>query len=636
MSLWDELKKRNVVKVGVAYAIVGWLVVQASDILLPTFEAPAWVMRVIVLFVVIGFFIALILAWAYELTPDGIKRTRDVPAGESTRHATGQRLNYVVSACLALAVVVLVIDNYILDGSADMTSAEPANSTVSPVAEDTAAEAASATSDPAAEISLPSVAVLPFVNNSPDPEQEYFADGLSEQLIDTLGGIRDLQVTGRTSSFYFKGKNADLRTIGETLNVEHVLEGSVRKAGNQLRIAAQLTNTQTGFQLWSETYERTLYDIFSIQDDIARSVAQALEITLGVGELGSYPGMTRNVAAYDEFLRAQALYTQFTADSIRSAAEHFDRATALDPTFALAFIELSRMLFDGAVLVPDEFATWRRRSLDAFERARELAPDAPNVLAEAAFRNADRGAWLEAAEFFEEQLPELAAIYARNAQAWLAGGIFLQRAGRSSDAVTYLERARAAEPLEGVIGLYLGEAYAASGAYSAALDEFDRGLELSAGTDYIRGSALLAALAAGDRSEIDRRVAALSESQDIGADINALIARDLDNPAEAVRTIRAIAATETGAGNPLAVNILAHWLAYFGEPEMALELVRTIPITENAALLSFMIWRPLMSDVRKLPEFSGLVRDMGYLDYWGEYGWSDFCRPLGDNRFECS
>jgi TolB-like protein/DNA-binding winged helix-turn-helix (wHTH) protein len=220
-------------------------------------------------------------------------------------------------------------------------------------------------------VSENSVAVLPFDNLSSDPEQAYFADGVTTELLNTLSRVRDLRVTGRTSSFHFKDRNENLRTIGDTLGVGHVLQGSVRKAGNQVRIAAQLSNARTGDQLWSETYERSLDDIFLIQDEIAKSVANALQVKLGVGDVGRMPGMTHNVAAYDEYLRGMALNLDWRAESFPLGIAHLQRAVALDPSFSLAWAGLHTVYVNGASFVPERAVEWRqKRSRSARPRAR--------------------------------------------------------------------------------------------------------------------------------------------------------------------------------------------------------------------------------------------------------------------------
>jgi len=247
-SVWGELKRRNVVRVAIAYAIVAWLILQLSDVLAPMLSLPEWIGKLVLFILLIGFPLALIFAWAFELTPEGVKREKNVTRDQSITHATGRRLNTVIIAVLTIAVALFSFDKFVLGPAAP----DSTTSVLEPIA---------------AEIPQ-SIAVLPFVNMSSDPEQEYFSDGLSEEILNLLAKIPDLKVIGRTSSFAFKGKNQDLRAIGEALGARTVLEGSVRNSGERVRITAQLIDTSDGTHLWSEAYDRTITDVFAVQDDV--------------------------------------------------------------------------------------------------------------------------------------------------------------------------------------------------------------------------------------------------------------------------------------------------------------------------------------------------------------------------------
>lgn len=470
-----------------------------------------------------------------------------------------------------------------------------------------------------------SVAVLPFANLSSDPEQAYFADGITAELLNALSRVRDLRVTGRTSSFHFKDRNEDLRTIGEALGVEHVLQGSVRKAGDQVRITAQLSNARSGDQLWSETYERKLDDIFLIQDQIAKSVANALQVKLGVGDVGRMPGMTRNAAAYDEYLRGMALNLDWRAESFPPAIAHQQRAVALDPSFSIAWAGLHTVYVNGAFLVPDRAVEWRQKGSEALDHARALTPDAPHVLLEIGVDEARRGQWLEAAATFE-RLQASYAQYGMANQAWGPHGTFLLGVGRVREAIPALERARAEDPLAPAFASFLSLADLADGNLAGALAEVDRGLKLEGLGTSLRGAGLVIALTRQDRAEIDKRLAAMPDS-DPNAGLHRRLAQFIDAPAGAAAEIRHLASTGS-----YSKTMLVQWAAYYHEPELSLEL-----LAEVAPHLSHpgMLWQPLLRDVRKLPAFKDLVRDLGFVDYWHVYGWSDFCHPLGEEDFVC-
>jgi TolB-like protein len=254
-SLFSELKRRNVIRVGLAYIIAAWLLLQVADVVLNNIVAPDWVFQAILLVVVLGFALALIFAWAYELTPEGLKKEKDVDRSESITHVTGRKLDFAIIGVLVLALGYFAYDKFAVSDSDDAASV--------------------AQSDEITETDIPelSIAVLPFVNMSSDPEQEFFSDGISEELLNMLAKFPGLRVAARTSSFQFKGQNQDISKIADTLNVAHVLEGSVRKAGTTLRITAQLIRADTGYHLWSDTYDRELDDIFAVQDEIAGAIS---------------------------------------------------------------------------------------------------------------------------------------------------------------------------------------------------------------------------------------------------------------------------------------------------------------------------------------------------------------------------
>lgn len=472
-----------------------------------------------------------------------------------------------------------------------------------------------------------SVAVLPFDNLSAEPEQAYFADGVTEEILSTLAGVRDLRVIGRTSAFRFKDHDQDLQAIAGLLDVEYVLEGSVRKQGEQVRISAQLSNARSGQQLWSETYARQLDDVFLIQDEIARSVARALQVKLGVGEVSPATGMTRNVEAYDAYLRARALGLE---SSYFDAITHLQRAVALDPGFAAAWSALSAVYDNGARVTVDQEKVddLRRRSAEAFDRAHALAPDAPFVLLQAGIIEARRVNWIGAAPFYE-RLPAAHARLGSRDQAWGPRGVFLVYVGRSREAIAALEHARAADPLAPQLANYLSLAYLARGDVDAALAEVDRGIALRTADTPPSWISLWIAMNQDDRQEIERRLQPLRESSDyrIGPARYVELARFIDAPAGAEAEIRRMASS----ASPNGTMLLALWAAYFKAPELALELLST-RATDGETMP--ILWMPLMRDVRKLPGFRQLVRTAGLVDYWRAYRWPDFCRPLGED-FAC-
>ncbi len=289
MPFIAELKRRNVFRVGVAYAIVAWLLVEVASVVLPTFEAPDWVMKVVTFHVILGFPLALILAWAFELTPDGIKRETAADPDESITHVTGRKLDFAIIGLLVIAVVFLVIDNYVL-------VAEPEQ------AEVVAEQVPGPESDSIPTVlphDRPAIAVLPFNNLSPDAEHAFFADGLAEDLITRLSSWRAFPVIARNSSFQYRGGDVDLKRVSRELGVRYVVEGSVRRAGERIRVNAQLIDAPSGEHVWAETYDRKVADVFTLQDEISAIIAASLvgDLTRAEGERARQRG-TNNLEAW--------------------------------------------------------------------------------------------------------------------------------------------------------------------------------------------------------------------------------------------------------------------------------------------------------------------------------------------------
>jgi adenylate cyclase len=327
LSFYAELKRRNVFKVAIVYTAVAWLLLQVSDTLGPALRLPEWFVSAVAFLVILGFPVAVIFAWAFELTPEGLKAETSADSTGAGSSKTGKNLNHIIVAALVVAVGYFVFDKAVID--ADRESEE--TSTAARIDDQQAAESA-----PARDTN--SIAVLPFVNMSSDAEQEYFSDGLSEELLNLLSRIPELHVAARTSSFAFKGKDLEVPEIASRLNVSHVLEGSVRKQGNQIRITAQLVQADNGYQLWSQSYDRQLDNVFQIQEDIASAVADALKITL----LGEAPRVRKTDAeAYRLFLEGQYLKRQITQDSLHQAIDAFRKVVEIDPSYVPAWAELA-------------------------------------------------------------------------------------------------------------------------------------------------------------------------------------------------------------------------------------------------------------------------------------------------------
>jgi TolB-like protein len=314
-SLFNELKRRNVVRVGIAYIVLGWVALQVGDVLFDMFEAPAWVGKTFAGLLLLGFPFVLIFAWAFEMTPEGVKRTEEVDASESITHSTGKKLNFVIIAALVVALGYFIWERQgLVEPKADAAIAGDVDK---------------------------SIAVLPFVNMSSDEEQEWFADGLTEEILNSLARTPDLLVASRTSSFQYKGQSTDISDIARALGVAHVLEGSVRRGGDRLRVTAQLIRASDGFHLWSETFDREPKDVIEIQENVAIEIANALKTAMDPEALRKMVSAgTSSVAAYEAYLEGIAIEGQFGAtgdvEDWDVANASFERAVELDPDFARA------------------------------------------------------------------------------------------------------------------------------------------------------------------------------------------------------------------------------------------------------------------------------------------------------------
>ena len=334
-TFFDELKRRNVVRVGIAYVVVCWLVFQIGEILFPEFGAPDWVFKTLILLLAIGFPFAMIFAWAFELTPDGIKKTKDVHVGTSVTASTGRRLDFIIIAALVVALIYFVWERQSPIGDATT------NSVAEPIAEEMVDETVATGEKPRR-----SIAVIPFVNMSSDKEQEWFADGLTEEILNSLARTPDLLVAARTSSFTFKGSNQDIPSIAASLGVDHILEGSVRRSGDRLRVTAQLVRASDGFHLWSENYDRAVDDMIDIQENVAIEIANALETAMDPEQLAKMVSSgTSSVPAFEAYLAGLAVgeSTFVTGDIYENlnARDAFQLAIELDPEFADAYWRLS-------------------------------------------------------------------------------------------------------------------------------------------------------------------------------------------------------------------------------------------------------------------------------------------------------
>src|SRR5438477_3163583 len=454
-SFFAELRRRNVYKVAVAYAIVGWLLVQIATLVFPFLEIPAWVVRLVIALVAIGFPIALVIAWAFELTPEGIKRTEDVDLAASTRQPRKYTWIFVVIVGAALSVGLFFIGRY-----TGRTTASAAG----------------------IELPVKSIAVLPFGNLSRDPENEYFADGIQDEIITRLAQVSDLKVISCTSTRRYKGTAQSLRQIASELGVTNILEGSIQKANDQVHVNVQLLNALTDSHLWADTYDRKLTDIFAVEGEIAKTIADTLQAKLSGSEkslIAKTP--TANNEAHELYLKGRFFWNKRTAEDLRKSIDYFNQAIAKDPNYGLAYAGLAQSwkllpAFNGCApqdcFPQAEAAARKALALD------DTLSDAHAALA--SLKGLNGFDYAGAIKEYERAI----RLNSNDATAhqWFANDT-LANIGQSEREVAVMKRAVELDPLSLIINSNLGVAYIHADRLDEAIAQLRKTVELD-GTFY--------------------------------------------------------------------------------------------------------------------------------------------------------
>ena len=587
MSLFNELKRRKVFRVTIGYVVGAWVIAQVADLVADNFNAPDWVMQMIITLLIVGLPISLLLSWAFELTADGIRRTE---YGEVEGSLVVS--NKSVLALVGGLFVVLAVVFYLAWPRGDK-----------------------------------SIAVLPFEDISPGGDQAYLANGMADELRLELQHLEGLRVAGRTSSNAYAQE--DSKTIGEILNVESILEGSVRKEGDGVRITVQLTNVADGFTIWSESYNRKLEKIFEMQEEIATSVAGSLGVRLGVGDVNAFHGAgTQNVDAYEAYL--QALSKDWSASSTKEAILLLERAIELDPDYAVAWSLLAVKILSTAYDVQlDETAEVVERAHELALRGVQLDPEsatAHSILAIVRWTQLD---WVGS-----EQGHRRAIELLTDRPMIDRYGVLLMRTGRTAEAEKQFDLAMELEPLGGRppnmswhIALMQGriaETKEIIATWHDKINTTENNLDVAFNEQ--DPEALKAAIRALPTVDDDYlRLPYLHLYRPVLA--------EFDSPERVLSILQAVYQDESlqWARKHHDIAMLA---VYFGDPEFALK-VKGEEVRLSTARLHA-VWYPVMSEVRRLPEFKDLVTELNLVEYWRTYGWADACRPLGDDDFECS
>ena len=575
-SLFAELRRRNVFRAAAFYLAAAWLLAQVVTQILPVFDAPSWLLRWVIAALAVGFPFWIAFSWFYEWTPEGLKRESDVEPHESITRLTGRKLDFAIIGVLAVAVILLLTDRFVLRHGVNTQAEQP----------------------PSAQ----SIAVLPFVDMSQSKDQEYFSDGLSEELLDLLAKIPQIKVIARTSSFSFKGKDTDVATIARALNVATVLEGSVRKSGNTLRITAQLIRTADSTHLWSDSYDRELTDVFKVQDEIAGAVVSALKLKLLPAAGSDNARRTANIEAYNQFLLGKKFFERANFEDWRRAETAFHKALELDPDYAPAWAGLAKAqtyLSDMAA-GSEAVAAAKRDALASAEKAIALAPDlADGYEARALLRSTVVFDWDGARSDLDRigALDPNSSFVPRRRAALLAGF------GLLPEAIVQIRKATDLDPLSASAWSTLGMYQVASGDFGTARDTLKHALELNPSSSFSNAYFGLNELLDGHADEalsVFKRVDGL-----FGLLGTALVEHTLGNAPQAQAALDAMISKYADGS----AYQIAEVYAWRGDADRAFEWLERARLQHDGGLFLLNV-DPILKPLRGDPRFALLRREL--------------------------
>jgi adenylate cyclase len=594
MSFVQELKRRNVFRVGIAYAIAAWVLLQIIDVVVPIIDAPEWVSKAMLLLIAVGFPLAILFAWAFELTPEGLKFERDVDRTQSVTSTTGRKLDFAIIAVLVVAVVLFAADKFIWSAAPDEEAVDAKRS----------------------------IAVIPFINMSDDPDQAFFSDGISEEILNALVRADGISVASRTSSFGYRNHEQSIPVIADALGVLYVLEGSVRKAGDQLRITAQLIDAEQDRHLWSQTYDRGLTDVFAVQSDIANSITKAIRNELGIESAAEIQikALTENMTAYDLYLRGnQTFARRETLKDVLDSAALLEQAVEIDPDFAVAWESLAALYssipYWGAV--DRSVEEYLGMSSEAADRALALDP----TLAYARGIRGNNLSLFPPYDLIDGNAEFSAALEADPKNTTLLNwyGMALQNQGYFEEGLALQQQCLVIDPGYTNCAYYVEMGLVLLGRNEEAIAFSDDKLELFGGAQTpARASVLL---------ELGNRQAALlaliASPFLEGAPVYEILKALEDPGSDHTERLRKFNAWDAESDSSLA--IYPNLFAALGDFERMEVMMGAEP----------WFWLPKFKEYRQSDKFKADIRKYGSFDLWKFRGFPPLCRPIGDDDFEC-
>ncbi|MEO6172971.1 MAG: tetratricopeptide repeat protein [Arenimonas sp.] len=619
MSFIAELKRRNVIRMAGLYLVGSWLITQVAATLLPVFDAPSWTIKAVVILLFIGFIPALVISWIFELTPEGLKRDGEIAPEFSIGGKTAQKMEHLIVALFAVALIFFGFDKFVLAPQRDAALVKQTTQQVT-------AKVAAIKSP----ISSKSIAVLAFADMSPGKDNEFFSDGVSEEILNALSQVKDMKVAGRTSSFYFKDRKENLQTIGSILGVANVLEGSVRKQGDKVRITAQLVQVKDGYHLWSKNFDGDMKDVFALQEKIARSITDELNVVLSGKQIRRLVNTgTENTEAFTLFLQATEIFNRRDGSRFNGAIKLLEQAIELDPRFARAHARLAALnAISGNYKSVDLDASMAAVELHA-KHASELDSKLSEPYAALGLAYYQRRRFRESRQAFDSALK----IDPNDATVNFWNGLTLISTGYLKQGTAALDRSLALDPMLPNALLWRGRAYVFDGDLKNAERLMNRAAD--GGLSFVGSGKSWLELARGNK------VAAREQL------VNSIRSFISDFPPEEADTFadaclgdtkakeRALALIDAYlAKKPKVISaIVPYVLIRSGEVSSGLRLIEGQP-TSNDAMISSDLF-VMMREVLASPDFPEFARKIGWAELWDSYGPPDMCSKNAAGDYVC-